>query len=230
MTIPWQGMSHAHSGWCYSDSLKRKAGAAKELVIVAIDENQREQAGRAAQTTASFEAVFREHWGRVYGVLFRLVGDRQEAEALALEAFWRLHRRGLAGAKADAARMDGWLYRVATNLGLNALRARKRRARYEDQAGRMRLENEAFLDPVRESEKAEEREQVRRALGRIKPRSARLLVLRHSGLSYAEVASAVGVRPGSVGALLARAEREFEEEYLRLTGGEHREEVHDASA
>ncbi len=182
--------------------------------------HEREQ----AEAETGFEAVFREHWGRVYGVLFRLMGDRQEAEALALEAFWRLYQRRWADAEADPGRMAGWLYRVATNLGLNALRARKRRARYEEQAGRARLENESSLDPAQESEKAEEREQVRRALGRIKPRSARLLVLRHSGLSYAEIASAVGVRPGSVGALLARAEREFEEEYLRLTGGERREE------
>jgi RNA polymerase sigma-70 factor (ECF subfamily) len=47
----------------------------------------------------------------------------------------------------------------------------------------------------------------------MKPRSAQLLILRHSGLSYAEIASAIEVSPNSVGTLLARAEREFEEQY-----------------
>jgi len=195
--------------------------------LIALEKAQLGLPGETAESAAGFEKLFREHWSLVYGVLFQLVGDRYEAEDLALEAFWRLHRRDPSAA--GEGREAGWLYRVATNLGLNALRAKKRRAHYEEQAGRIRLETEDFPDPARESEAAEAREQVRRALGGIKPRSARLLVLRHSGFSYAEIASTVGVRPGSVGALLARAEREFEEQYLRLTGGERREEEQNAS-
>jgi RNA polymerase sigma-70 factor (ECF subfamily) len=57
---------------------------------------------------------------------------------------------------------------------------------------------------------------VRLVLAQMKPRSAQLLVLRHSGFSYAEIAAALGVAPGSVGVLLARAEKEFEERYKRL--------------
>ena len=56
---------------------------------------------------------------------------------------------------------------------------------------------------------------MRQALGRMKPRSARALLLRHSGLSYAEIAAALPASPGSVGVLLARAEAEFEKQYGR---------------
>jgi RNA polymerase sigma-70 factor (ECF subfamily) len=80
------------------------------------------------------------------------------------------------------------------------------------------LENNTGLDPSREAERAEEREQVRAALEQMKPRSARLLVLRHSGLSYAELAETLKVAPSSIGTLLARAEMEFEEHYRRLEG------------
>jgi RNA polymerase sigma-70 factor (ECF subfamily) len=52
---------------------------------------------------------------------------------------------------------------------------------------------------------------VRAALLAIKPRSARILLLRYSGLSYAEIAAALEIAQGSVGTLLARAEKEFEE-------------------
>jgi DNA-directed RNA polymerase specialized sigma24 family protein len=52
----------------------------------------------------------------------------------------------------------------------------------------------------------------------MKPRSAKTLVLRYSGLSYAEIANAIGVSPNSVGTLLARAEREFEQQYRALEG------------
>ena len=44
------------------------------------------------------------------------------------------------------------------------------------------------------------------------------LLLRHGGLSYAEIAAALDVAPGSVGTILARAEREFRCRYLELAG------------
>jgi RNA polymerase sigma-70 factor (ECF subfamily) len=140
------------------------------------------------------------------------VGDPDEAQDLALEAFWRLQQRS--PKDAGVGNLDGWLYRVATNLGLNALRARQRRQRYEEQAGHRVLEYSSIPDPAAEYERQQEREQVRGILAQMKPRSARLLVLRHSGLSYAEIAAALDLAPGSVGTLLARAEKEFEERYL----------------
>jgi RNA polymerase sigma-70 factor (ECF subfamily) len=99
---------------------------------------------------------------------------------------------------------------------LNALRARKRRRRYEEQAGVLALENSRTNDPAQEVEQALEREQVRRALADLKPRSAEVLILRHAGFSYQEIAAALQVSPGSVGTLLARATREFEASYLAL--------------
>jgi RNA polymerase sigma-70 factor (ECF subfamily) len=153
------------------------------------------------------EEAMQQHWDRVVAVLFRLLGDDAEAQDLALEAFFRLHRRGQG---ADTA---GWLYRVAVNLGLNALRARQRRRRYESQAGLQALEQDAPADPAFTLEQAEERQRVRAALAKMKPRSASLLVLRYSGLSYAEIAAALGVAVSSVGSLLTRAEAEFERRY-----------------
>ncbi len=42
---------------------------------------------------AAFEDLFLQNWEKVYGVLFRLTGDRAEAEDLALETFLRLWQR-----------------------------------------------------------------------------------------------------------------------------------------
>ena len=158
----------------------------------------------------AFEAAFLEHYARVYGVLFRLVGDRAEAEDLTVETFWRLWQR--APRRAD--NLGGWLYRVAMRLGYNALRAGRRRERYELEAGREALTNNAPPDPAEAAERADERAAVRVVLDQMKPRDARLLLLRHSGLSYAEIAAALGLAPGSVGTLLARAEEEFELRYV----------------
>jgi RNA polymerase sigma-70 factor (ECF subfamily) len=152
----------------------------------------------------------------VYRLLYRLTGDHPEAEDVALETFLRLYRDP--PTFSDGEHLSGWLYRVATNLGLNAIRSRNRRREYESQAGQQALEHESPADPAQEVERADERRQVRRALAGIKPRSAQILILRYSGFSYAEIAATVQVAPGSVGTLLARAEREFEECYHQSGG------------
>ncbi len=163
----------------------------------------------ARDAEAEFETVFVQHYTRVYGVLFRLVGDRGEAEDLALETFWRLWQRP--PARSD--NLAGWLYRVATNLGYNALRAGKRRLRYEEEAGKDAIETASLPDPAHEADRRAERTRARETLCRMSPRDARLLILRHSGFSYKEIAAALGVSPNSIGTLLARAEEEFERKY-----------------
>ena len=172
--------------------------------------------GKAAladrDTDGLLEVAFDAHWSWVCTVLYRLVGDWDEAEDLALEVFYRLHKRP----PRDRDRLGGWLHRVATNVGLNALRARGRRRRYEGTAERMRWEHAVPRDPAAEVERRETQHQVRQVLAGMKPRAAQLLVLRHSGLSYGEIAEALNVAPGSVGTLLARAEKDFERRYRTL--------------
>jgi RNA polymerase sigma-70 factor (ECF subfamily) len=165
----------------------------------------------AQPADAWLEPVFREHWTRIYSVIYRLVGDDAEAEDLALETFWRLYRRPPSLKEGQG--FGGWLYRVATNLGFNALRARGRRQRYEEAASTLDLGDDLPGDPATELERTQERRKVRAILEQMKPRSAQVLILRYSGLSYAEVAVALGVSPASVGTLLARAEEEFENRY-----------------
>lgn len=182
-------------------------------MVVSVEKTQ-PGSFRELVSGAQFEALFHEHWERIFGLLFRLVGDRAEAEDLAVEVFLRLYHRP--PRVRTAPQLRAWLYRVATNLGYNALRARKRRARYERQAGIEDLEGRAPADPAGEAERRERRERVRQVLARLKPRSVRLLVLRHSGLSYAEIAAILKLSASSIGTLLARAEREFESQYRQL--------------
>lgn len=171
-------------------------------------------ASRAGSESEAFEALFEQHWERLCRVLYSILGDWDEAEDLALETFVRLHRNP----PADNERLGGWLYRVASNQALNALRARRRRQRYEEDAGHLALEYSQSEDPAVTVEQDQERQRARTALGMIKPRSAQMLIMRHSGMSYAEIAGAIGVSPASVGALLARAEVEFEKAFSRASG------------
>lgn len=175
------------------------------------EEMEHKEAGDAI-STREFEAIFLEHWPRVYRVLVQLVGDRDEAEDLAIETFWRLYNRPPGPDRTPGTNLGGWLYRVATNLGLNAIRAWKRRQQYESEAVRLTPDT----DPAESLARAEERRRVRQVLYDMKPRQMQLLLLRYSGLSYKELADALDLSVNSIGALLARAEREFETRYRQI--------------
>jgi RNA polymerase sigma-70 factor (ECF subfamily) len=165
--------------------------------------------------SSAFETLFREHWARVYRLLYRLVGDPAEAEDLALETFLRLHQRY--PPREREFNLGGWLHRVATNLGLQSLRSWKRREHYEMTAGKYALEEAPEAHPAQILAQTEERRLVRLALSKMNERQSQLLVMRHSGLSYKEIAEALELAPTSIGPLLVRAEKEFAKQYRALT-------------
>lgn len=172
-------------------------------------------AKKATESEEPVDAVsplIAEHWERLCQIIFRLVGDWSEAEDLVLEAFYRLHEQLAAGKQID--NPTGWLYRVATNQGLNVLRSRRRQRYYENQAVSLELPGEAE-NPAHTAEQRLEQAQVRQVLRQLKPRAAQLLLLRHSGLSYQEIAQALQLAPTSIGSLLARAEKEFAARYRK---------------
>jgi RNA polymerase sigma factor (sigma-70 family) len=167
---------------------------------------------------SDFEKLFLENYPRIVAVLFRLLGDRSRAEEVANDVFWKLYRQPLA-LNPDG-NVAGWLYRAGTNQGIDLLRAAARRKAYEHEAGRMKLESEALADPLEEVLRAEKRDRVRSVLASLKPAQAQLLILRHSGFSYNELAEVLSVNRNSVGTMLIRAEAEFQRHYIKRYGKE----------
>jgi RNA polymerase sigma-70 factor (ECF subfamily) len=160
-----------------------------------------------AHAKADFDALFLMHYDGVYRLLYRIVGTRDEAEDLAQETFVRLARQRFGPGREHNLR--GWLYAVASNLAFNALRSRGRRQRREETVFRLE-DSGGEPDPAVVALRDDERAAVRRTLAALPERQAQLLMLRHSGLSYREIAEALGMAPGSVGTTLARAEAAFE--------------------
>jgi RNA polymerase sigma-70 factor (ECF subfamily) len=163
---------------------------------------------------ASFETLFYRHYDRVYGLLFRLLGNRGEAEDVTQEVFLKLYRQPLTGQQEH--NLSGWLYRVATNMGYNHIRGTKRRW----QRNTLLLPDitDAARQPPEQALQAETKAVVRAALATLPQRQTQLLLLRQMGLSYAELADAFGVAPASVGTLLSRASQAFREAYQEQTG------------
>jgi len=178
----------------------------------------RHQAGSPPQPT-DLEALFHQQWSRLCAALYHFTGDSAEAEDLALEAFVQLWQRP----PAQAGNLGGWLYRVATRLGLNRLRAAARRDRYELEAERGEPPD-AAPNPESETARRLEQARVRGVLAEMEERQARLLLLRYAGFTYQEIAAALELNPASIGTLLNRAEQVFEKMYAEGNGGEHASE------
>jgi RNA polymerase sigma-70 factor (ECF subfamily) len=175
-----------------------------------------------------FERIFARQYPRVHRVLSGLVGP-DEADDAAQEVFLRLYHSPMLD-KPDE-QIAAWLYRVAVNTAYNLLRSRRRQAAHLQRAGQLARPEaaigEAALNPAQSVADAEQAALVRAALDRLSPNHRAVLALRQAGLSYAEVAAAAGVKPGSVGALLARAESHLRDHYLALAGADAHRPAYD---
>jgi len=172
--------------------------------------------GGGVEAEQSFDEVFLGNYSRVVGILRRVVGDYGRAEELASEVFQKLYRQKLAAHGGIS--VSGWLYRTATNLGIDALRAAKRRSRLEQAAAREGSGERVAENAFEQMARAEKQQRVRGVLADLKPAQARLLLLRASGHSYKELAATLEIEVGSVGTSLVRAEAAFAQRYRELYG------------
>ncbi|HEX2054063.1 MAG TPA: sigma-70 family RNA polymerase sigma factor [Actinomycetota bacterium] len=147
-----------------------------------------------------FERLFTAEYPRVVSIADRILRDRAEAEDVAQEVFLAFHRKHSPLADYAAA----WLHRAATHMALNHVRSRKRRQNRELQQGSDAPATAPAADEL--VQRSEEQRRVREALARMPKKSAAVLALRASGLTYAETAAALGVGVGQIGTLLRRAE------------------------
>ena len=161
---------------------------------------------------AEFRAVFVQRYSQIVGILMRLLGDHSGAEEIANEVFLRLYRRP--GLQIDG-NVGGWLYRAATNLGIDALRRSSRRRKYEQGSGQA-VDEGTQTDPLNDLLRQEKCQSVRVVLALLKSAHAQLLILRASGLSYRELAETLEVKMSGIGTMLNRAEEEFRLRYLEL--------------
>lgn len=154
------------------------------------------------------DVVFRREYPRVVAVAARVLGSRDQAEDVAQEVFLAFNRSTVPAGEAG-----GWLSVAAAHTALNVIRSGRRRASNEETAAATGLP--VVPDVAETVVTREERSRVRAALGRLPRKQAVALVLRHSGLSYAEVAAALDLSPGSVGTTVRRAESALREELTR---------------
>jgi RNA polymerase sigma factor (sigma-70 family) len=157
---------------------------------------------------ADLDEIFRRDYQQVVGVAARVLGSPDQAEDVAQDVFLSFGRSSVPAGEAR-----GWLSVAAAHTALNLLRSGRRRASREESAA---AADDAVVSDVAEAVVTlEERRRVRAALARLPRKHAMALVLRHSGLSYADVAAALDLSPGSVGTTVRRAESALRKELNR---------------
>ena len=160
----------------------------------------------------AFEALVRAYEKNVYTLALRMMGNAQDAEDMAQEAFLKAYN-SLPGFRGDS-RFSVWLYRIVSNVCLDQLRKKSKRPTVslsmEDGDG-----EETQLDlpdtaqsPEEALEKKLTREAVRRGLAQLPEDARQILLLREiQGLSYEEIGEALGLEAGTVKSRIFRARK-----------------------
>jgi RNA polymerase sigma-70 factor (ECF subfamily) len=154
-----------------------------ELDLIA----QAQQGDRGA-----FGELVRCHREGVINVVYRMCGDANLAEDSAQEAFIRAWQH--LPRYRPRSPFRNWLYRIATNVALDALR----RERETVDVDSISLATHSD-GPEAVMESRERGERVRQAVLALPPASRSVLVLReYEGLSYREIADTLGIPSGTV--------------------------------
>jgi len=166
---------------------------------------------------AAFAELFTHYERRIFGYLYRMVGERAWAEDLAQEAFIQAHQHiGRLGPPHD---FKSWLYRIAGNLAIDGLRRYRREAPLPDWEGGEATglepsDRRPEGDPEQQARLSEVRSAVWQTLHRLPDAYRQILILRElNSFSYREIAAALGISIDSVKVTLHRARLKFRELY-----------------
>ena len=174
----------------------------------------------------AFEELVRLHEGRVFRLLVRMLGSREEAEDVTQEAFLSLHRHGHRFRR--EARFSTFVYRVAANAALNRRRSLGRnRARQKQLAERQAAGSNlpsAPRSPEDAAAGSEVQARVQAALLTL-PTDLRIATVMYDieGLAYGEIARVLAIPEGTVKSRIHRARKALRDQ-LRPFGGEGCEE------
>lgn len=164
------------------------------------------QAARLGSEEA-FSALFERFQTPLVNYLYRLVGDWEAANDLAQDTFLKAYQA--LPRTAEGLQISPWLYRIATNTALDALRRRKRITWVPMEAG-----HEPFAGDT--STRHAERDAIGRALEQVPTDQRTCLVLNMSqGLSYKEIAETLGISVNLVAVRIFRGREKFIEAYKR---------------
>jgi len=141
-------------------------------------------------------ALFERYFDRLYGIVFRLVGNRSASEDAIQDVFLRIHR---AAHQLDPTRDPGpWLMTIATNVCRDHWRSSGQRlerasASIEGNPGLAETLSHGAKSPELEAQTSERERLVQEAILRLQEPFREVIVLReYEGLGYGQIAAITG--------------------------------------
>ena len=162
--------------------------------------------------TAAFEALVTANEKFVYTIAYRLLGNQQDAEDAAQEAFLRAYT-SLSTFRGDS-RFSSWLYRLTANVCTDMLRRRRGTVvslRVDDDGEDTELDiADTRFDPQDELERKELRQKVSEALQSLPEHYRSVIVMRElGGHSYEEIGRQLSLDSGTVKSRIFRARKKL---------------------
>jgi RNA polymerase sigma-70 factor (ECF subfamily) len=161
----------------------------------------------------AFEELVRKYQRQVASIVYLTLGSREEVQDISQEVFVRVHR-SIDKFEFDAS-FFSWIYRITVNLCIDELRRKRvKRALSLDFLAESTVEKEKkSKDQVLASDGVmddEKREVVLAALQKISQEHRQVIILReYEELSYAEIASYLGISVQAVKSRIFRAREEL---------------------
>ncbi|MCC1491392.1 RNA polymerase sigma factor [Cognatishimia sp. F0-27] len=161
-----------------------------------------ESLARAAQMgdREAFGLLVERVYDRVFGLGFRLTGDRAEAEDLAQDVCLSLPAR-LKSWRGEG-KLSTWLYRVTVNAARDRFRRRAAHARAAEGWGDWEVARQADL-----AEASERLDWLTRAMRALNDDLRETLALVLDGVSHAEAGAVLGVSEGTVSWRVSEAKK-----------------------
>jgi RNA polymerase sigma-70 factor (ECF subfamily) len=165
-----------------------------------------------------FDEAFTLHHRAVFRAAYSVVRDSGLAEDVTQEVFLKLYQH--MDSIQNEEHVRPWLLRVATNTALNTVRSRSRSGTREEEFSVAATVGggSAPVGIEADYERRVEIAEARRALGEVREPMRSCLLLKQQGLSYREIAQALGLNEANVGSLIARGRKEFMRVYGKIGG------------
>ena len=165
----------------------------------------------------AFEELVHLYQNRIFGLMLRMIGNRQEAEDLAQEVFMTVHR-AIASYRGDG-RFYTWLYRIASNTCKNRIKYLRGRnfhrsvpvedapeSQVASEGGPSMALQSQIAGPEAMTEGTRLQTAIQRELAQLEPEHRLLIILRDvQGLSYQEILQTTGLQEGTLKSRLHRA-------------------------
>ena len=183
--------------------LKKESNKTDEVVSEAISDAECVRRIHEGEI-AAFEVLVRRHQKAIFNLLYRMLGDYDEAAEISQEAFLSAYR-SIGQFRGDA-NFSTWLYRIALN---HASTRRRNLSKWQQRTVPIETTeaiSERDIDPADSVEQREIQEQVQEALNRLEPDDAAIILLKDlQDAPYEEVARVLNVPVGTVKSRLHRA-------------------------